>query len=67
MEKELVCAATITVRDIAAILRCCRSTVEGLRKKDPDFPKPLKLGKIVRWRAADISAYIEGKAESGSR
>lgn len=67
MEKVFACAATVTVRDVAAILKCSRSTVECLRKKDPDFPRPLKLGKIVRWRVSDISTYIDGKAENGAR
>ncbi len=65
MDKVFVCAATVTVRDVQEILRCSRSTVECLRKTDPDFPKPLRLGKIVRWRASDISTYIDSKAELG--
>lgn len=67
MDKDFICAATVTVRDVAAILKCSRSTVESLRKNDPDFPRPLKLGKIVRWRASDIASYIDGKSECGAQ
>ena len=47
------------IDDLAAILRCSRRLVERMRSAGK-VPKPdIKIGKMPRWKAATIQAWIE--------
>ena len=35
-----------------------RTTLWSLRKQDPDFPKPVKVGKSIAWRSDEVEDYI---------
>ena len=49
----------LSIDDLAAILRCSRRVVERLRSGGK-VPKPdIKIGKMPRWKAATIRAWIE--------
>lgn len=40
----------------------CTRTLERLRKADPTFPKPIRLGKrLVLFKRAELDAYFDGK------
>jgi predicted DNA-binding transcriptional regulator AlpA len=61
MEESAVHATLLTLADLAARLRISTSTVNRLRKTDPDFPKPVRLsGPASRhlWRPEDVDAYL---------
>lgn len=47
----------LTITDIAVLTRLSRSTIYRLIGCGR-FPKPLKIGRASRWRAADIDAWI---------
>jgi predicted DNA-binding transcriptional regulator AlpA len=49
----------LSIDDLAAILRCSRRLVERMRSAGK-VPKPdIKIGKMPRWKAATIRAWIE--------
>jgi len=50
----------LRVEDVQRRLNLSRSSFYRLRKKRPDFPKPLRPtgGSAVRWRKADIDAWL---------
>jgi len=49
----------LSIDDIAALLSCCRRLVERMRSAGK-IPKPdIKIGKMPRWKAATIRAWIE--------
>jgi predicted DNA-binding transcriptional regulator AlpA len=49
----------LSIRDLAEILNVSRRVVEGLRSNGR-LPKPdLTIGKMPRWKAATIRAWIE--------
>ena len=48
--------------DLLQLLRLSDQGLDRLRKKDPTFPQPAKLGhRTLRWKKADITAWLEGK------
>ena len=51
----------LDVRDVVRSLRVSRSTVYELLRKDPDFPRPIKIGSSTRWLQRDIGAYVQRK------
>lgn len=47
-------------KDVAKLLGFSVSTIQRLRKNDPNFPRPVDLpSKIKIWKAADIIKYVE--------
>jgi len=53
----------MTARDIALMLRMSPSHVAERITHRPDFPKPYRLGRVRRWAASDIRAWIEARRE----
>ena len=49
----------MTVEDVATYLRMSVSKVWRLRRKDPDFPQPIKIGGSSRWDPVEIDSFIE--------
>jgi len=61
----------LTVKEVAAILKVNERTCQRLAARAEaglgDFPKRLRLGpKTVRWRRADVEAYIARLAQDAS-
>lgn len=54
-------ARLLDVREVARGLRVSRSTVYELLRKDPAFPRPIKIGSSTRWLQQDIGAYVQSK------
>lgn len=36
------------------------------RVKEPDFPKPIAIGKLKRWRKCDIDRWLDSKSDRGA-
>lgn len=49
--------------EVRSRLKISRSHLYGLRSTDPSFPRPIKLGRSARWRAADLDRWIVEQAE----
>ena len=58
----------LTTADVAAMLRCDPSAVRHALRRDPDFPRPLKLPACRghRWRQEDLLAWLESKARAAA-
>ena len=52
-----------TLTDIADRLQVSVRTVYRL----PGFPAPIRMGRLVRWRAEDVDAWIAEKRAAGKR
>ena len=49
----------LTASEVAARLRIARQTIYELLKRDPGFPRPLRImPRAPRWRAADVEAWL---------
>jgi excisionase family DNA binding protein len=62
----------LTVRELAAALNVHERSVWRLAAEaeagQSNFPRPLRIGpKTVRWRLADVEAYLAALAEQASR
>ena len=47
----------LTADDVAAMLQVSKRTVWRMRATS-QLPRPVKVGGVVRWRAADIESWI---------
>lgn len=54
----------LTTDEAAQLLRLNPSTLTHWacesKRPPPGFPKPVKLGRSVRWRRADLADFIDG-------
>jgi predicted DNA-binding transcriptional regulator AlpA len=50
----------ITIVDVLSLIPISRSSLYT-RMQEPDFPKPIKIGGRVFWKAEEIHAYIDSK------
>lgn len=48
--------------DVAKFFRISVKTLWVWIRDKPDFPKPIKIGRGLIWRKADIEEYIDKKA-----
>lgn len=53
----------LTLRELADVVRYSVRTIEnwayGRAPAPPNFPKPFRMGRDLRWRASDVTAYID--------
>ena len=54
----------ISVMEVAKLLGIGKSTVWSKTKEDPNFPKPVKVGRVTRWRKPEVLEYMESLAVS---
>jgi len=47
---------------VAERLDVRRTTLWSLRRDDPDFPRPVRVGKSVAWRSDEIEDYIRSRS-----
>lgn len=52
--------------EVATDLDCCRRHVIRLSEAG-SFPKPLKLGRLLRWRRVDVESFVAGTWKRGGR
>jgi len=50
----------ITIADVLSLIPISRPTLYA-RMNEPDFPRPIRLGRRVFWKAEEIHAYLESK------
>lgn len=60
IEPELV-----RFKDLLGMLGLGRTFVIEKVLKDPEFPKPIKLGTTTSWRVSEVRTWIDKKAEGG--
>ena len=61
MNGELEFPALLTSEEVARLLRVNERTLRRLRTEHPEsFPAPLRLGRVLRWRASEVKAWMEG-------
>lgn len=48
----------LTINEVLEILRVCRRTLEREINRGR-FPRPIKVGKCLRWPPADLQAYFD--------
>ena len=56
----------LSVEEVAALLGCSPSHVWRLHASGK-VPKPVKLGRLVRWRRAEIAAWVGANAPPRSQ
>lgn len=51
----------LTAADLAAMLAVTPRTLARYRQSVPDFPQPIRItgGRGLRWKVADVIAFIE--------
>lgn len=59
-------ASLLTTEDVAARLQVSKRHIHNL-VTDGDFPPPMKVGRLNRWRELDVDFYIDGLALSAER
>jgi predicted DNA-binding transcriptional regulator AlpA len=56
----------IDLHEAAQICGCSERSIKRLEKRDPDFPKPFRIGGRLRnWLYGDVRAYVLKKAGKG--
>lgn len=48
-----------TVEEVAIYLNISTSTVSRLPNKDPDFPRPIRVGCSARWDRMEVEHFVE--------
>lgn len=57
---------TLTADDLAALLHCCRRTI--YRRNDAgEIPAPVRIGRQVRWRTAEVLAWLDASCPRRDR
>ena len=54
----------LTTAEVQRRLGCSRTTIHYFRQ-DGDFPEPIRLGRSVRFREADLDRWIQDRANPG--
>ena len=55
-----------TFREIAERLKVTVKTVHNKQNDDPDFPTEYRMGRLVRFKIADVDQWIESKRVGGA-
>jgi predicted DNA-binding transcriptional regulator AlpA len=60
----------LTARDVSKLLQVSGKTIERLGEEDPDFPKPIKVGRQDRYTLGQIRRWqmlqeLKNRAASG--
>ena len=57
----------LTDREVGVMLGISWRTVRRLVETDPIFPRPLKLGRCVRWDRQRLDEYLARKTREADR
>ena len=52
----------LTYADVTARTKLTRTHIWRMAKRG-EFPAPIRIGRVPRWREADVDAWIAGLAE----
>jgi predicted DNA-binding transcriptional regulator AlpA len=58
----------LTREDVASYLGVHSNTLDLMRQRDPGFPPPVTLpgSRLLRWRASELAAWIDGRQDPGA-
>ena len=48
----------LTVREVAAVVSVSERMIRGMVASGR-FPRPLRIGRSVRWRASDVATWVD--------
>jgi predicted DNA-binding transcriptional regulator AlpA len=54
----------LRINDILNMTGFSRSTLDRIRKSDPDFPKPCVIGSIQVWDALEFESWVRSKRDT---
>jgi len=57
----------ITIKNLKTRLSISTSTAYRLFDQDPDFPKPVRIGRKVLFVESEVDAYIQTRLEARNR
>lgn len=60
MTETVTLSKFATASEIASLFNLSRSSVHKLSKKG-EFPKPLQIGRCLRWNVEDVQQWIKTK------
>ncbi|MFO0899841.1 MAG: AlpA family phage regulatory protein [Pirellulales bacterium] len=60
MVEDMNMVRMIDADDVAAKLKCSRTHLTEVVSNDPTFPRPRRLGRLIRWPESAIDAWING-------
>jgi predicted DNA-binding transcriptional regulator AlpA len=49
----------LTVKELAECLHICRASVYNYLKNIPNFPQPVKVGRLSRWDFEEIEFFMK--------
>lgn len=52
----------LTIRDVADLLKISQASVRNLTIRGK-LPAPVRLGRLIRWRPGDLTAFLERRDE----
>ena len=55
----------ITLPELSRLLGLSRATIYRQIAADPAFPRPVKIGRVTRFRESDAQTFIATTAEAG--
>ncbi len=50
---------TMTLAELAEVLKVSRWTVRRIAERDPTFPRPYRIGQQKRWRVICVHRWME--------
>lgn len=53
----------LSSNEVAKRLQCSTRTINRLRSRG-EFPNPIRIGNLIRWRLKDLIAYEESLVQS---
>jgi len=62
-QKNKIFFQLVSLKEIAALIDCSVSAIQRMRSQG-DFPQPIKLGSLLRWRLSDIENWLLTKEQS---
>jgi predicted DNA-binding transcriptional regulator AlpA len=48
----------LTVKELAEKLHVCRASIYNYLQTVPNFPRPIKVGRMSRWNSEEIEAFM---------
>ena len=58
MTQILEALRRLSSRDFCALIHCGRTKLSNLINNDPDFPPPIKVGRLNFWTAEQVTEYL---------
>jgi len=53
----------VNIRAVSALLSCCPNHIRNMVGRG-EFPQPVRLGHLLRWRLEEIEAWVKSRQSS---